>query len=182
MGGRGLHDFTSFNVLVSLNGVIDVKHRNKTRFGLRRLIVTCHRICARSVGRIGIKGCHNRGGTDVGRKCKKQQRRCRRSYTAPTHHRPEDPAIQVMRWPRQAASTVRETWLYFDSEIRFFQRPGGELRRLNLTISPANGNPRGAQMILFPLMTTWMWFQILAASLLPSSRRSRAENCDADIS
>jgi hypothetical protein len=31
----------------------------------------------------------------------------------------------------------------------------------------ANDSPRGAQMmILFPLMTTWMWFQIFAASPL----------------
>jgi hypothetical protein len=37
-------------------------------------------------------------------------------------------------------------------------------------------------MILFPLMTTWMWFQILTASPLPSSERSRAEKRDTDIS
>lgn len=37
-------------------------------------------------------------------------------------------------------------------------------------------------MILFPLMTTWMWFQILTALPLPSSGRSREENRDADIS
>jgi hypothetical protein len=36
-----------------------------------------------------------------------------------------------------------------------------------------NGNPRDAQMILFPLMTTWMWFQIFTASPpLTSGRRS----------
>jgi hypothetical protein len=37
-------------------------------------------------------------------------------------------------------------------------------------------------MILFPLMTAWMWFQILTASPLASSGRSRADNRDADIS
>ena len=37
-------------------------------------------------------------------------------------------------------------------------------------------------MILFPFMTSWIWFQILTASLLPSSGRSRVENRDAEIS
>ena len=37
-------------------------------------------------------------------------------------------------------------------------------------------------MILFPLMTTWMWFQILTALPLASSERSRAEKRDTDIS
>jgi len=36
-----------------------------------------------------------------------------------------------------------------------------------------NSSHRGMQMmILFPLMTTWMWFQILAASPLPAAGRS----------
>jgi hypothetical protein len=37
-------------------------------------------------------------------------------------------------------------------------------------------------MILFPLMTTWMWFQIFTASPLLSSGRSLKDTCDADIS
>jgi hypothetical protein len=32
--------------------------------------------------------------------------------------------------------------------------------------SSTNSNPQGAQMILFPLMTTWMWFQVFKASPL----------------
>lgn len=37
-------------------------------------------------------------------------------------------------------------------------------------------------MILFPLMTTWMWFQILTASPLPSSGRPVVDTSDADVS
>jgi hypothetical protein len=37
-------------------------------------------------------------------------------------------------------------------------------------------------MILFPLMTTWMWFQIFAVSPLLSSSAPVEDNCDADIS
>jgi hypothetical protein len=37
-------------------------------------------------------------------------------------------------------------------------------------------------MILFPLMTAWMWFQIFTASPLLSSGRPLEDTCDADIS
>jgi hypothetical protein len=37
-------------------------------------------------------------------------------------------------------------------------------------------------MILFPLMTTWMWFQIFTASPLLSSGRLVEDACGADIS
>jgi hypothetical protein len=37
-------------------------------------------------------------------------------------------------------------------------------------------------MILFPLMTTWMCFQLLTASPLPASAWFLAETRDADIS
>jgi hypothetical protein len=45
-----------------------------------------------------------------------------------------------------------------------------------------NGKPRAAQMILFPLMTAWMWFQIFTASPLLSSGLPVEETFDADIS
>jgi hypothetical protein len=37
-------------------------------------------------------------------------------------------------------------------------------------------------MILFPLMTTWMWFQIFTASPLLSSGRLVGDACGAGIS
>jgi hypothetical protein len=37
-------------------------------------------------------------------------------------------------------------------------------------------------MILLPLMTTWMWFQIFTASPPLSSGRPLEDTCDADIS
>jgi hypothetical protein len=37
-------------------------------------------------------------------------------------------------------------------------------------------------MILFPFITTWMWFQIFTASLLPSSGRPAENPSDADVS
>ena len=37
-------------------------------------------------------------------------------------------------------------------------------------------------MILFPLMTTWIWFQIFAASPLSSSRRLLEDTSDACLS
>jgi hypothetical protein len=37
-------------------------------------------------------------------------------------------------------------------------------------------------MILFPLMTAWMWFQIFTASPLPSSGRPVEDTSDADAS
>jgi hypothetical protein len=37
-------------------------------------------------------------------------------------------------------------------------------------------------MILFPLMTTWLWFQIFTASPLLSSGRLVEDACGADIS
>jgi hypothetical protein len=37
-------------------------------------------------------------------------------------------------------------------------------------------------MILLPFMTTWMWFQIFAASPLPSLDRPVEDICDADVS
>jgi hypothetical protein len=45
------------------------------------------------------------------------------------------------------------------------------VRRLSLTILWQVQNPRGAQMILFPLVTAWMWFQIFTVSPPSSSRR-----------
>ena len=36
-------------------------------------------------------------------------------------------------------------------------------------------------MIIFPLITTWMWFQIFTASLLPCLGRPVEETSDADI-
>lgn len=48
--------------------------------------------------------------------------------------------------------------------------------------APANGNPRVAQVILFPLMTAWMWFQIFTASPLLSSGHPVEDTSDADIS
>ena len=37
-------------------------------------------------------------------------------------------------------------------------------------------------MIIFPLITTWMWFQIITASPLPSSGRLVEDNPDANAS
>ncbi len=37
-------------------------------------------------------------------------------------------------------------------------------------------------MILFPLMTTWIWFQILTAAPLLTSGRLVEDACGADIS
>jgi hypothetical protein len=37
-------------------------------------------------------------------------------------------------------------------------------------------------MILLPLMTTWIWFQIFAASPLLCSGCPVADACDADVS
>jgi hypothetical protein len=37
-------------------------------------------------------------------------------------------------------------------------------------------------MIIFPLITTWMWFQIFTASPLPSSGRPVEDTSDADVS
>lgn len=37
-------------------------------------------------------------------------------------------------------------------------------------------------MILFPLMTTWIWFQIFTASPLLSSDRLVEDACGADVS
>jgi len=37
-------------------------------------------------------------------------------------------------------------------------------------------------MILFPLMTAWMWFQIFTASPLSSSRYLLEDTCDACLS
>jgi hypothetical protein len=37
-------------------------------------------------------------------------------------------------------------------------------------------------MILFPLIASWMWFQIVTASPLPSSGRRVEDTSDADIS
>jgi hypothetical protein len=37
-------------------------------------------------------------------------------------------------------------------------------------------------MILFNLMTTWMWFQIFTASPLLCSGRPLKHTCDADVS
>jgi hypothetical protein len=37
-------------------------------------------------------------------------------------------------------------------------------------------------MILLPLMTTWMWFQIFTASPLPSSGRLAEHTFDTDVS
>ncbi len=37
-------------------------------------------------------------------------------------------------------------------------------------------------MILYPLLTTWMWFQIFTASPLLSSGRPVDDACDAEIS
>jgi hypothetical protein len=48
--------------------------------------------------------------------------------------------------------------------------------------SSGNGNPRGTQMILYPLMTTWIWFQIFTASPLLFSSRLVDDTSDADIS
>lgn len=45
-----------------------------------------------------------------------------------------------------------------------------------------NDKPRAAQMILFSLMTAWMWFQIFTASPLLSSGLAVEENSDADVS
>jgi hypothetical protein len=36
-------------------------------------------------------------------------------------------------------------------------------------------------MILFPLMTTWMWFQLFTASPLPSTGRSVQDTSNADV-
>ena len=37
-------------------------------------------------------------------------------------------------------------------------------------------------MIIFPLMTTWMWFQIITASPLPSSGRQVEDSSNANAS
>ena len=37
-------------------------------------------------------------------------------------------------------------------------------------------------MIIFPLITTWMWFQIITASPLPSSGRPVGDGADANAS
>ena len=37
-------------------------------------------------------------------------------------------------------------------------------------------------MIIFPLMTTWMWLQIFTASSLPSLGRPVEDTSDADVS
>ena len=37
-------------------------------------------------------------------------------------------------------------------------------------------------MIIFPLITTWMWFQIITASPLPSSGRAVEDSSDANAS
>jgi hypothetical protein len=37
-------------------------------------------------------------------------------------------------------------------------------------------------MIIFPLITTWMWFQIITASPLPSSGRPVEDSSDANAS
>jgi len=36
-------------------------------------------------------------------------------------------------------------------------------------------------MILLPLITTWMWFQIFTASPLPTSGRPVEDSSDADV-
>jgi len=41
---------------------------------------------------------------------------------------------------------------------------------------------RGLQMILLPLITTWMWLEIFTASPLPFSGRSVEETSDAGVS
>ena len=37
-------------------------------------------------------------------------------------------------------------------------------------------------MIIFPLITTWMWFQVITASPLPSSGRPVEDSSDANAS
>jgi hypothetical protein len=47
---------------------------------------------------------------------------------------------------------------------------------------PNNDNLGDAQMIVFPLIATWMWFQILMASPLPFSDRRVGDTSGADVS
>jgi hypothetical protein len=58
---------------------------------------------------------------------------------------------------------------------------GDEVRRLSFILSQT-AMREGLQMILFPLIATWMWFQIFTASPLPSSGRADVGTLDADIS
>jgi hypothetical protein len=52
---------------------------------------------------------------------------------------------------------------------------------LSLTTARQTAIHEGAQMIPFPLMTIWMWFQILEASpnlAFVPHRRRRQQRCD----
>jgi hypothetical protein len=56
----------------------------------------------------------------------------------------------------------------------------------NVGIEPryysAVGNLQGAQMILFPLITTWMWFQTFETSSIPSFVSRRRGHQHAEVS
>jgi hypothetical protein len=58
-----------------------------------------------------------------------------------------------------------------DFDINALKDPLAKKCASRASLLTGNGDPQGAQMILFPLMTTWMWFQIFTASPLPSSGR-----------
>jgi hypothetical protein len=48
------------------------------------------------------------------------------------------------------------------------------------TLFSDNDNAGGLQMIIFPLMTTWIWFQIITASSLPLAGPPIEDSSDAN--
>ena len=90
--------------------------------------------------------------------------RCFRDHASPISIRPTPADRDAMRRSRGDSRGARSQ----DRDLQ--QTAGDKIPQLNRQSSENDvSSPRGVQMILFPLMTVWMWSRIFTASLYQSS-------------